>query len=63
MVSVSKYAEIVEMYKYCPIKVTKDKNKSNEIHYQMMSKRGSAVEKSQNKKSRDPYLALMLSLL
>jgi len=63
MVSVAKYSEIVEMYKFCPIKVTKDRNKSNEIYYQTLSKKASALDKSAIKKPRDPNLAHLITLL
>ncbi len=32
-ISVEKFAEVVEMYNYYPIKVTRDRNKSNFVQY------------------------------
>jgi Ca2+-binding EF-hand superfamily protein len=60
---VSKFSEIVELYNFFPIKVTKDRNKSNEIYYQMLSNKKSVLAKAPSNHTKDVYLEKLMSIL
>ena len=57
-------AEIVDMYNFFPLRVTKDRNKSNDIYYQMLSnKRSSMVHDLSQFTKPEPYLENLLDML
>lgn len=49
-----KLGELVDLYNFFPIRVKKDKNESNDLYWQMLSKKRSLSEIIKRRRSEQP---------